>query len=251
MQSAALMYASVHCYYRTMYGTVHKAEIEADFAGQVDLADSFAAFDMVVVTASAGGIPALISFLRALPGCFPAPIVVAQHLASRTVYSSRLERVLQNQTKLRVKWLEEREIALAGTVYLTPQDRIALFERQDQSIVTVSKANAVRGTLSGNSLFQSAASVFEDRVLGIILSGALSDGADGAAEIARFGGRILAQSYGTCDFSDMPRAAMMRSRVGLAFDPVGLAQAAVTLVMVPGASDWFRVGTLRSLAMQS
>jgi two-component system, chemotaxis family, protein-glutamate methylesterase/glutaminase len=240
------MYASVHCYAQSvMYITVHSAAIEADFAMQVAVAQSFTAFDMVVVTASAGGIPALISFLEALPACFPAPIVVAQHLAPRRVYFSRLDRILQNRTKLRVKWAEEGESTVPGTVYLVPQDRIAGFHSFDRSVAT-SKSDGVRGALSGNALFDSAAGAFGKRALAIILSGTLSDGADGAAEIARLGGRILVQSYGSCDFADMPRAAMKRSGIGLAFDPFGLAQAVMALVMAPGAADWFQVGTMRN-----
>jgi two-component system, chemotaxis family, protein-glutamate methylesterase/glutaminase len=237
------MYASVHCYARNMYCSVHTAAIECGFAMQVAVAESFKAFDMVVVTASAGGIPALISLLETLPAYFPAPIVVAQHLAPRTVYFSRLDRVLQRRTKLRVKWAEEGESTLPGTVYLVPQDRVAGFHSFDQSIATTSKSDSVRGALSGNALLHSAAGAFGERALAIVLSGTLSDGADGAAEIARLGGRILVQSYGSCDFADMPRAAMKRSGTGLAFDPLGLAQAVMALVMAPGAADWFQVGT--------
>lgn len=218
---------------------------------QVAVAESFAAFDIVVVTASAGGIQALISFLNALPSYFPAPIIVAQHLAPCRIYRSRLEHVLQHHTKLRVKWAEAGEMALPGIVYLAPQDGIAVLDSQNRTIQTISKLDCVKGILSGNSLFQSAAITFGNRALAIILSGVLSDGADGAADIARFGGRILAQSYGSCAFADMPRAAMKCSGVALAFDPVGLAQAVMALVMAPGASDWFQVGTKRNLAMQS
>jgi two-component system, chemotaxis family, protein-glutamate methylesterase/glutaminase len=232
-----------------MYDSVQSGVDESDFAMQVTIAKSFAAFDMVVGTASAGGIGALISFLSALPAYFPAPIVVAQHLASSRVYSSRLDRVLQRHTKLNVKWAQEGELPLPGTVYLTPQDKIIVFTGQG-CIATLPKANHVRATLSGNSLFHSAASVFRERALAIVLSGMLSDGAEGAAEIARSGGRILAQSYGSCDFADMPRAAMKQSRVGLAFDPVGLAQVVMALVMAPGASDWFQVGARRNPAIQ-
>jgi two-component system, chemotaxis family, protein-glutamate methylesterase/glutaminase len=245
------MYARVHCYAWTMSGNVHSAASDNGFAAQVSVSRSFTAFDVVVVAASAGGISSLILLLNALPSYFPVPIVVAQHLASGAVYLSCLDRVLKYHTELRVKWAEDGEIALPGTVYLTPQDKIAEFNRVDRTIVTIPRSNCPPGTLVGNSLFESAAGAFEERVLAIILSGALSDGAEGAAEIARFGGRILAQSYGSCDFADMPRAAMKRSGVGLAFDPHGLAQATMALVMAPGASDWFKVGTERNSAIRS
>lgn len=234
-----------------MYGGVHKDADEGELAMQATVAKTFTAFDIVVLTASAGGIAALISFLSALPVCFPAPIVVAQHLAPRKVYSSQLDRVLQRYTKLSVKWADDGELPLPGTVYLVPQDKIATLDARNGSIAMRSKSDNARGTRSGNPLFESAANVFGMRALAIVLSGALSDGAEGAAEIARLGGRFLAQSYDSCEFSDMPRAAMIRSRIGLAFDPPGLAQAVMALVMAPGAADWFQVGAMRSSAVFS
>ena len=148
-----------------------------------------------------------------------------------------------------MKWVKERELPLPGNVYLTPQDSIASFDPVDGSL-SASPALLSRVRLSGDSLFQSAAVAFGNRALALVLSGALSDGAEGVVEIARLGGRVLAQSYSSAEFADMPRAAMKQSRIGMAFDPSALAHVVVSLVMAPGASEWFRVGEGRTLRNQ-
>ena len=78
--------------------------------------------------------------------------------------------------------------------------------------------------------------------MAVVLSGTLSDGAAGSGSIARGGGRVLAQIAEEALYSDMPIAAMKRSRVGLAFDSVSLAQVMINLVMAPGAATWFAIG---------
>ena len=78
--------------------------------------------------------------------------------------------------------------------------------------------------------------------MAIVLSGVSSDGADGSAAIARAGGRVLTQTAAEAQFSDMPTAAMERSRVGLAFDSTSLARVITNLVMIPGAATWFAIG---------
>lgn len=76
----------------------------------------------------------------------------------------------------------------------------------------------------------------------MVLSGALSDGAAGAATVARAGGRVLAQSASEALFADMPKAAMKRSQVGLTFDSIPLAHVIANLVMLPGVAAWFAIG---------
>lgn len=205
----------------------------------------YRAFDVVVVAASAGGIPALRLFLSGLPACFPAPVLIAQHLSSRNVYESCLDHVLARDTPLPVTWAVHGEKPLPGRVYLAPQDRVTVI---DPGFGYISTRGAIlrRSTPTANPLFASAARFYGSRTLALVLSGALKDGAEGSAEVTRMGGRVLVQSHRSAEFYDMPRATMKESRIALAFDPLALAHAVVTLTMAPGASAWFRVGNARS-----
>lgn len=104
---------------------------------------------------------------------------------------------------------------------------------------------------AADPLFSSAAQAFGNRSLAVVLSGVLSDGADGSAMIARAGGRVLAQSASEAQFWDMPSAAMKHSQVGLAFNSISLAQIIANLVMIPGVAAWFAIGKFRCLCTTS
>jgi two-component system, chemotaxis family, protein-glutamate methylesterase/glutaminase len=227
-----------------MYGSRHNRVNDGSVKMQPE-AVAYSAFDVMVIAASAGGIAALIEFLSGLPECFPVPVVVAQHLPSAVRHFSRLDSILGRNTALPVKWAQDFEIPLPGTVYLAPQDKITVFSSLDFRLHVNAAIFPDRSTPTANPLFVSAAKAFGSRVLALVLSGMLADGADGAAEVARCGGSILAQSYDSAEYSEMPRAAMRSSRIGLAFDPRALAHVAVSLAMAPGAVEWFRVGADR------
>jgi two-component system, chemotaxis family, protein-glutamate methylesterase/glutaminase len=206
---------------------------------------AYRAFSIVVIAASAGGIPVLASFLWGLPKYFPAPIVVAQHLGPRSLYESRLDRVLQRYTQLEVKWANDGETLVPGKVYLAPQDKLTMIDAEDGTIRTMLRPDLLPATPTADDLFKSAAKFYGYRTLALVLSGALDDGAEGSSEVSCVGGRVLAQSCSSAEFADMPRAAMNLTRAALAVEPVALAHAAIALVMAPGASEWFRVGSDR------
>jgi two-component system chemotaxis response regulator CheB len=225
-----------------MYGTVHSDRGSEAPETLIGREKPYTAFDIVAVAASAGGLAPLELFLSGLPFCFPAPVLVVQHLASRRIYASCLDAVLQRKTKLQVKWAEDGELPRPGHVYLAPQDHVTILDPYDGAIRLIAEVPFGRPRPLADPLFRSAARVFGPRAIAVVLSGMLADGAEGAWQIARAGGRVLAQSYCTAEYADMPRAAIMRSRIGLAFDPCALAHAVVSLVMAPGAAEWFRVG---------
>lgn len=202
----------------------------------------FAAFDVVVVAASAGGVQALLPFVQNLPTDFPIAVVVVLHLPPTSRHISCLPEILQRKTQLGVKWAEDREPLLSGNIYVAPQDRSTVIDAET-GCLSVSPPKAFTTSLpAADPLFCSAAQRFGSRTLAVVLSGVLSDGAAGAAMIAQAGGRVLAQTASDAQFGDMPRAAMRRSRVGLAFASISLAQVIGNLVMVPGAAAWFGIG---------
>jgi two-component system chemotaxis response regulator CheB len=203
---------------------------------------AYAAFDVVVVAASAGGIQALVPFLHNLPSGFPAPIVIAVHLPHASEYVSRLVNVLQRSTPLAVKWAEDGECLLRGSVYVAAQDRSTIINAATGCLLVSSPGKLSKSGPAADPLFSSAAQAFGSRCVGVVLSGVLSDGAAGSAIIASAGGRVLAQSPSEAQFSSMPSAAMERSHVGFAFDSIPLAHVVASLVMDPGVAAWFAIG---------
>ncbi|MBV8673245.1 MAG: chemotaxis protein CheB [Acidobacteriaceae bacterium] len=235
------MYATIHCYAGNWAGVALIACCMETAVWQIEHFREYRAFDVVVIASSAGGISALGSFLSGLPAYFSVPVVIAQHLGPRKTYESRLDRVLQLSTPLHVKWADDCETLAGGKVYLAPQDGMTTIDPCDGTLRTLRHTGLPRSTPKANPLFKSAAGFYGNRTLALVLSGALKDGAQGATEISRVGGRVLVQSCSSAQFADMPRAAEQETHVALAFDPCALAHAVIALAIAPGASEWFRV----------
>jgi two-component system chemotaxis response regulator CheB len=207
--------------------------------GQATLHPAFpsAAFDVVVVAASLGGRQALEPVLGPLPGDFPAPIMVVQHL-SPSAPNHLLPALLAPQTRLRVKQAEPGERLRGATVYVAPPGRHLLVVRD--GVCECSDGPRISAARpAADLLFASAADTFGARTLGVLLSGRLHDGAAGAAAIRRAGGVVLAQDPATCRAPEMPCAAIRSGAAQLVLPPATIAAALVGLVAVPGVRELF------------
>ncbi|HVW09866.1 MAG TPA: chemotaxis protein CheB [Bryobacteraceae bacterium] len=195
---------------------------------------------IVGIAGSAGGIEALHELLGILPADFPCPIVVAQHLGPRARYRSVLDRVLSSRTALCVKWAEDGEFLRPGFVLLAPQDRhVEITPDRKVRLLQTEKLRGARP--AADPLFASIASEYSRRGAGVVLSGALDDGAEGAWQIAVAGGRVLVQDRGTSLLDAMPSAAIRTGAVHFELSPEMIARALITLAMAPGAAAWFQV----------
>ena len=158
-------------------------------------------YDLVVVGASAGGIEALSTVLGALSQDFPAPIVVAQHLDPTR--PSHLDAILARRTPLSVRLVADVEPLQPATVYVVPSDRD--IEISDHEV----RVQAISGTPSNpsiNRLLSSAARVYGERLIAVILTGTGSDGAEGAREVKAAGGLVMIENPETAAFPGMPRS---------------------------------------------
>jgi two-component system chemotaxis response regulator CheB len=160
---------------------------------------------LVVVGASAGAIDALSAFLPALPADFTAPILVVVHVPPHS--RSHIAEVLQPYCALKLREAEDKEPALAGCVYFAPPDYHMLVER-DGTISLSSEEAVLYSRPSIDVLFETAADAFGAATAAVVLSGANSDGAKGAARIARAGGLVVVQSPESSTADAMPLAAI-------------------------------------------
>jgi two-component system, chemotaxis family, protein-glutamate methylesterase/glutaminase len=187
---------------------------------------------IVAAAASAGGIEALRELLAQLPHDFPCPIVVAQHLASATEYTSALDLVLARCTALTVKWAEDRESLSPGHVYLAPQDHDVSVTADGRLRLTPSEKIVRR---AADALFRSVAAHYGAAAVAVVLSGALDDGAQGVHEIASAGGRVLVQDWETASMKWMPKAAAETGAAEFVLSPRLIGQQLVAWTMGPGA----------------
>ena len=162
-------------------------------------------YDAIVIGASAGGLHALTRILQPLPGGFPVPVMVVQHRARDE--RNLLEEVLQQKCKVRIKQADEKEVIEKGVVYFAPPDYHLLIEKDRTFSLSFDvPVNFSRPSI--DVLFETAADVYNERLLGIILTGANNDGAAGIMKISMRGGNTIAQSPETADYADMPKAAI-------------------------------------------
>ena len=178
-------------------------------------------YDAIVMGASAGGLYVMISILKLLPVNFNKPVIVVQHRSRDE--RSLLEEVLQQQCKVTIKQADEKELIQPGTVYFAPPDYHLLIENDSTfSLSCDAPVNYSRPSI--DVLFETAADVFKERLLAIILTGANKDGSQGIKKIAGMGGTTIAQSPETADYPEMPGAAISTGYVQHILDPGAIGQ---------------------------
>ncbi len=170
----------------------------------------------VAIATSTGGPAALQAIFSQLPGDFPVPILVVQHIARGFI--GGLASWLGSASKLRVKIGEGDEPIVPGVAYLAPDDRHLGVTSHGR--IVVSAESPVGGFRpSGTFLFESAARALGARALAVILTGMGRDGAEGLRRVKALGGRILAQDEMSSVVFGMPSAAI---EAGLADEVVPL-----------------------------
>ena len=156
---------------------------------------------LVVVGSSAGGIDALSRLVASLPPNFPAPIVIAQHLDPTR--RSTLHTILSRQSTLPVRVVEEHAALEPGVVFVVPANRHVLIT---EGAIDLRVEGSGRPTPSINLLLETAAAVFGDRLIAVILTGMGADGAAGAHTVKKLGGTVVIQNPDTAAHPAMPRA---------------------------------------------
>jgi two-component system chemotaxis response regulator CheB len=195
---------------------------------------SRAAFDIVALAASAGGLNALSAVLAALPADLPAALVIVQHLDPR--HRSLMADIMSRRTALRVKQVEEGDRLQAGTVYIAPPDRHVLVN--PDGTLSLSHSELVHFVRpSADLLFESVAASYKGRAIGVVLTGTGHDGSMGVRAIKSVGGTVLAQDEATAEFFGMPEAAIRSGCVDFVLPLAEIAPAIVSLVTGEGVDE--------------
>ena len=164
---------------------------------------------MVVVGASYGGLAALQILLADLSPEFPLPVVIVQH--RKKDGDDGLCEYLKKRSRLPLLEPDDKEKVEPGIVYLAPRDYHLLIEESIFALSTESPVAYARPSI--DVLFESAADVYRERVIGLILTGSNRDGAKGLAKIKALGGMTLVQHPETAESRAMPEAAIAATEV--------------------------------------
>ncbi len=166
--------------------------------------------EAVVIGASAGGLQALTMLISLLPKNFDKAMIVVRHVQEGS--DDFLARHLDDISDIRVREANEKEVILSGTVYVAPAGYHLLVE-DDRTFSLSTEGPVSFARPSIDVLFESAAEVYADRLVGVILTGANSDGARGLHDVKQAGGLAVVQDPKTAESPAMPRAAIDATHV--------------------------------------
>jgi two-component system chemotaxis response regulator CheB len=165
-------------------------------------------YRMVVIGSSTGGPPALQSIFSAITEDIPVAFAVAQHMPPgfTRAFAERLNRFCA----LTIKEAENGDIVRPGQVLIAPGGmNLELFSKDSDVIAKVSEPRGHQRYLpSVDSLFSSAATLYGERLLGVVLTGMGNDGSMGVSTIKNYGGRVIAEAEESCVVFGMPKEAI-------------------------------------------
>jgi two-component system, chemotaxis family, protein-glutamate methylesterase/glutaminase len=195
--------------------------------GRIQPATEAAVPEVVVIGVSTGGPNALASLLPALPHDLPVPVLIVQHMPP--MFTKLLADRLDAQSGLHVLEGTDGTPLAPGTVYIAPGDHhMSIAHRGDSHVIELTQGppeNSCRP--AADVLFRSASALFEDRVLGVVLTGMGHDGLRGCEAIRRGGGRVLAQDRRSSVVWGMPG---LVSGAGLAEEVLPLSAIAAAII---------------------
>ena len=162
--------------------------------------------ELVVIGGSAGCLPVLITILKSLPTNFSVPIAIVIHRQRNVV--SEMVHILAaaNQFKEIIE-PDDKETISPCCIYLAPQNYHLLIEHDKTFSLDYSEAIKYSRP-SIDVTFESAAQVYRQKLVAILLSGANNDGTAGLLSVVEKGGVAIAQSPATAQYPVMPLAAI-------------------------------------------
>lgn len=165
--------------------------------------------EMVAIASSTGGPRALQQVLSQIPGDFPVPIVIVQHMPKDFTLS--FAKRLDSLSELDIVEGEEGTELRPGLAVVAPGGYHMVVRKKTTGkfVCALSDAPPLLSVKpSANILFLSVADEIGGSTVGVILTGMGRDGADGAAALKMKGARIIAESQETCVVYGMPKAAV-------------------------------------------
>lgn len=163
---------------------------------------------ILILGGSAGSLEVLmhiLPYLSTIPS-FAFVIVLHRKSAEDTI----LEELIALKATIPVKEVEDKTALLPGFIYVAPSDYHLLFEKDNLLSLDISeKINHSRPSIDVS--FESAAEIYGSSLVGILVSGANSDGTQGLKAIKNAGGTIIVQNPETATMAFMPRNAILNT----------------------------------------
>lgn len=172
-------------------------------------------FEIIVIGASTGGPSTLEYIIKQLPSNLPVPVVVAQHMPERFIetFTNRLKEI----SPIEIKVAKTGEQIKGNTIYMMPGNKNLKLAPDGLSQGNVFRSDGKVydhfNNPSVDALFLSAANIYKNKCMSVLLTGMGKDGVNGVEEIFKLGGRNIAQDEKSCVVFGMPRFAIESKKV--------------------------------------
>lgn len=175
---------------------------------------------ILVIGGSAGCLKVLLEVLPNLELGLPFPIVIIVHRKPHP--DSVLTKLLANSTAMEVIEVEDKETIMPGCIYIVPPDYHMLFENETLVSLDFSeKINFSRPSI--DITFRSAAEIYKENTIALLLSGANADGVKGLQQIKNYRGLVVIQDPITAEIDYMPKQAALNVAVDFILKPEEIA----------------------------
>jgi len=164
----------------------------------------FEKVNAIVIGASTGGPKVIAAIIQELPKTLALPIFVVQHMPKGFTYS--FARRLNDKAEISVIEAKDRMLIEKGKVYIAPGGYHMVVRQHRIHLLETNKVHGVKPAV--DPLFESAAAVYGNNILGVILTGMGKDGTQGCLAIKKAGGYVLAQDETTSVVYGMPKFAV-------------------------------------------
>ncbi|HEY5464374.1 MAG TPA: chemotaxis protein CheB [Hanamia sp.] len=166
--------------------------------------------DAFIIGGSAGSLDVLLKVLPSINSAISFPIIIVLH--RKPGADQLLTDLLSSKTKLLVKEIEEKEKINDASIYIAPSDYHLLIENnQTFSLDNSEKINYSRPSI--DVTFQSAAEVYTDKLVCLLLSGSNDDGIEGLKKVKENGGKVIIQNPRSAVVSYMPAQAELKVNI--------------------------------------
>lgn len=189
--------------------------------------NTIAKYKVLVIGGSAGSLDVILKIVTALPQLNSLSVIIIVH--RKNDGESVLTDLLTTRTNLKVKEVEDKDTINGATIYIAPPDYHLLIENEKMfSLDSSEKVHHSRPSI--DVTFESVAEVFGEAAIGILLSGANADGADGLYMIKKTGGYTIVQDPASADVNFMPQQALNKMKPDKILDGNSIADFIVQLV---------------------
>ncbi|EIK2267962.1 chemotaxis response regulator protein-glutamate methylesterase [Vibrio cholerae] len=188
-------------------------------------------YQLTAIGTSTGGPVALQKILTKLPVNYPHPIVLIQHMPA--TFTAAFASRLNSLCKIEVKEAEDGDMLRPGVAYLAPGGKQMMLDGRPGAarLRIIDGGDRMNYKPCVDVTFGSAAKIFGDKVLSMILTGMGADGREGARMLKQAGATIWAQDEESCVVYGMPQAV---AKAGISTEDLPLERIAERMLVEVG-----------------